>query len=149
MAKIRTSTNDLVSNILGNSTEPKFIPYGTNPQLDELIDKPLTGEIFSDEEEILTALARNGYALDRLADCDIDNVREEVAKWGYDSEGFLEDCSRRVKINAINSLCAKLRKENSISLPSPILKELCSSNKAQENSSDDAVAVGLALGMLF
>lgn len=133
------------------STKPKFIPYGTNPQLDKFIDTILPHDYISlNNQAIFTTLAQNGYALDKLADCKIDGVREEVAKWDYNTEKFLDDDCAEVQIAAIDVLCAKLRKERNISLPSLILKEPCFGKKNRPNVSvDTSLIASPAFGVIF
>ena len=143
------------------TTEPKFIPYGTNPQLDKLVDTfSLRDWLDDDEKSILVTLAQNGYALDKLADCKCKKIRKIVAKWGYCTEKFLNDDCAKVQVEAINLFCAKLRKENNISLPPQILQKLFSQDrnsngkgqkdkKGKGSGDDGGFAAGLAMGMLF
>jgi len=66
-----------------------FRPYGTNEELDELVDS----KDWTDRREV----ARQGYGLDKLIDDESIWVREAVAKQGYGLDKLVNDEERCVR----------------------------------------------------
>ena len=79
-----------------STTINNFIPYGTDPELDEIIDKKGINFI-----SIKVAIAEQGYGLDRLIDDPYEDVREAVAKQGYGLERLIHDTSVKVCREAV------------------------------------------------
>ena len=74
-----------------------FIPYGTDPKLDKLVD--------SKKWEHRLKAAQRGYGLDKLIDNEQDmSVKYEIIKQGYGLDLFLYDISQTIRFFTISKL---------------------------------------------